>query len=91
MFVFAIETNGDTVAFTKEQDPLMLEEFLSGDRDEGKFFHEEMIRFECWNGTSPFTARLATASEALVYEDIHQMAEGIDPVEIESRWYLNLN
>jgi hypothetical protein len=96
MFVFAIETNGDTVAFTKEQDPIMLEGFLSGNRDEGKFFRDEMIKFERWDGTSPFTARLATASEALDYEIIHETAEGPknvawpNTIEIESSWYLNL-
>lgn len=68
MFVFAIETNGRTVAFTKETDRIMLEGVLGGDRDEGQQLREGLAYLKAWDGASPFTARLATKSEELDYE-----------------------
>jgi hypothetical protein len=84
MFVFAIETCGSVVALTKEQSPMMLEGFLSG--DEGLHFRDTLLEnSDVWDGVTPLTARLATASETFDYGKIHIMA-GNSP-EIESRWY----
>ena len=65
MFVFAIETCGRTVAFTKETDRIMLEAFLSGDRDEGQHLLDGLSLMRdsigpLWDGKAPITARLAT-------------------------------
>jgi hypothetical protein len=73
MFVFAIETNGRTVAFTKETDRIMLEAFLSGDRDEGQHLLDGLSlmrdhKGKLWDGKAPITARLATESEELDYD-----------------------
>jgi hypothetical protein len=67
MFVFAIETCGRTVAFTKETDRLMLEGMLTGDRDEGKHLLDGLSLNQLWDGKAPITARLATHSEELDY------------------------
>jgi hypothetical protein len=53
MFVFAIETCGKTVAFTKEQDRTMLDGLLSGDRDEGKHLLHGLSLEQLWDGNSP--------------------------------------
>jgi hypothetical protein len=66
MFVFAIETCGKTVAFTKEVDRIMLDGILNGERDEGKHLRKTLLFIKSktvWDGVSPFTARLATDSE----------------------------
>lgn len=73
MFVFAIETCGRTVAFTKETDRVMLNGILSGDRDEGRHLRNGLFfmpgsNWNRWDGVSPFTARLATDSEELDYD-----------------------
>jgi hypothetical protein len=74
MFVFAIETNGRTVAFTKEVDRVMLDLVLNGNRDEGQQLRTGMIYLSdkigsrLWDGVSPFTARLATESEEMDYD-----------------------
>jgi hypothetical protein len=67
MFVFAIETCGRTVAFTKETDRLMLEGILNGHAEEGQQLREGLAYLKAWDGVSPFTARLATESEELDY------------------------
>jgi hypothetical protein len=91
MFVFAIETDGRVVALTKEADPLMLEGFLNGARDEGKHLRHLLRSDDAWNGVSPLTARRATEDEVSDYDDYHLTAEGFDDdgrtCEIESRWY----
>jgi hypothetical protein len=43
MFVFAIETCGKTVAFTKEVDRIMLDGILNGERDEGKHLRKTLL------------------------------------------------
>ncbi len=73
MFVFAIETCGRTVAFTKETDRIMLEAFLSGDRDEGQHLLDGLSLMRdsigpLWDGKAPITARLATESEEMDYD-----------------------
>ena len=70
MFVFAIETCGKTVAFTKEVDRVMHDGILNGDRQEGNDLCDYLLRDNSglWDGVSPFTARLATESEKLDYE-----------------------
>jgi hypothetical protein len=67
MFVFAIETNGRAVAFTTEQDRIMLDGVLGGERDEGQQMRSMLARLKTWDGTSPLTTRLATESEELDY------------------------
>jgi hypothetical protein len=72
MFVFAIETCGRTVAFTKKTDLLMLEGVLTGERDEGQHLLDGLSLMrdhngKLWDGKAPITARLATASESLDY------------------------
>jgi hypothetical protein len=70
-FIFAIETCGRTVAFTKEIDRIMLEGILGGGREEeAKELRDGLSSLrDChgklWDGVSPITARLATASEEL--------------------------
>jgi hypothetical protein len=74
MFVFAIETCGKTVAFTKEVDRIMLEGILNGQRDEGQQLRDGLVYLRdtvasrLWDGVAPFTARLATESEELDYD-----------------------
>jgi hypothetical protein len=77
MFVFAIETCGKTVGFTKETDRVMLDGVLNGHRDEGQQLRDGLMYLrnkigsshcDVWDGVSPFTARLATESEALDYD-----------------------
>jgi hypothetical protein len=64
MFVFAIETCGKTVAFTKEVDRIMLDGVLNGAREERQYLRHgllslrETIGTQVWDGISPFTARL---------------------------------
>jgi hypothetical protein len=61
MFVFAIETNGKTVAFTKETDRIMLDGILNGEREEGQQLRKTLLFMKSktvWDGVSPFTARL---------------------------------
>ena len=72
MFVFAIETCGRTVAFTKEVDRIMLDAMLDGERDEGQHLLDGLSLMRdsigpLWDGRAPITARLATASEELDY------------------------
>jgi hypothetical protein len=72
MFVFAIETCGRTVAFTKEVDRIMLDGVLSGERDEGQHLLDGLSLMRdsigpLWDGKAPFTARLASTSEELDY------------------------
>jgi hypothetical protein len=74
MFVFAIETCGRTVAFTKETDRVMLDGVLNGQREEGQHLRDGLLYLRnkigarLWDGSSPFTARLATDSEELDYQ-----------------------
>ena len=75
MFVFAIETNGKTVAFTMEVDRVMLDGILTGGRDEGQQLRDGLLWMRdrdgpLWDGASPFTARLATSEEESEYDDI---------------------
>jgi hypothetical protein len=44
MFVFAIETCGTTVAFTKETDRIMLDGILNGEREEGQQLRKTLQR-----------------------------------------------
>ena len=80
MFVFAIETCGKTVALIQEDNRLMLDGFLNGERQEGRYFRDELSGLRCWDGTSPFEARLATSTEEL---DYHCMSEGISGSDSE--------
>jgi hypothetical protein len=66
MFVFAIETCGKTVAFTKEVDRIMLDGILMRLPDDILYMRDN--NGPLWDGVSPFTARLASASEELDYE-----------------------
>ena len=84
MFVFAIETNGKTVALIQEDNRLMLEGFLNGVREEGQILRRDIPQPACWDGSSPFTARLATDSEEL---DYRCMNDGISESDSESIWY----
>jgi hypothetical protein len=84
MFVFAIETNGRTVALTKEVDRIMLDGFVNGEREEGQILRRDILQPEYWDGKSPFTARLATPLEEL---DYHCMNDGISESDSESIWY----
>jgi hypothetical protein len=68
MFVFAIETQGKTVAFTKEQDRSMLGGILEGGRDEGQQMRSWLKTIGQWDGVSQLTARLATDSEEIDYD-----------------------
>ena len=72
MFVFAIETLGRTVAFTKETDRVMLEGILNGQRDEGQHLLDGLSLMRdsvgpLWDGKAPITARLASESEEQDY------------------------
>jgi hypothetical protein len=84
MFVFAIETNGKTVALIQEDNRLMLEGFLNGERDEGQILRRDILQPQYWDGKSPFTARLATDSEEL---DYRCMNDGISESDGESVWH----
>ncbi len=66
MFVFAIETNGRTVAFTKVVDRVMLDGVLNGKSAEGEHLRDGAYYLQ-WDRVSPFTARLATDSEDAEY------------------------
>lgn len=71
MFIFAIETNGRTVAYTKEVDLIMLEGVLTGKTDEGQKLRDGLSLMcdstgPMWDGKAPLTPRLATASEPLI-------------------------
>jgi hypothetical protein len=87
MFVFAIETCGKTVAFTKETDRIMLDGILNGCRDEGQQLRIMTLnpkdKSALWDGVSPFIARLATASEEADYdiiadeESMHEDPNGV--------------
>jgi hypothetical protein len=73
MFVFAIETCGRTVAFTKETDRVMLDGILNGQRDEGQHLLDGLSLMRdsigpLWDGKAPITVRLATESEELDYD-----------------------
>jgi hypothetical protein len=73
MFVFAIETGGRTVAFTKEADRVMLDGILNGQRDEGQHLLDGLSLMRdnigrLWDGKTPITARLATESEEMDYD-----------------------
>jgi hypothetical protein len=73
MFVFAIETCGRTVAFTKEVDRVMLDGILNGQRDEGQHLLDGLSLMRdstgpLWDGKAPITARLATDSETVDYD-----------------------
>jgi hypothetical protein len=73
MFVFAIETCGRTVAFTKETDRVMLNGILNGQRDEGQHLLDGLSLMRdsigrLWDGKTPITARLATESEEVDYD-----------------------
>jgi hypothetical protein len=73
MFVFAIETCGRTVAFTKETDRIMLGAILSGEREEGQHLLDGLSLMRdsigpLWDGKAPITARLATDSEEIDYD-----------------------
>jgi hypothetical protein len=89
MFVFAIETNGKTVAFVQEDNRYMLDGFLNGKRTEGRKAREfvrgveEASGTQIWDGVSPFTARLATLQEEIQFDD---EASGIDESNRESFW-----
>jgi hypothetical protein len=86
MFVFAIETCGKTVALIQEEDRIMLDGFLSGEREEGHYFREQIPKLY-WNGTSPFTARLATSSEHLDFDCMPEGLQGVEELAGESLWY----
>jgi hypothetical protein len=73
MFVFAIETCGKTVAFTKETDRIMLDGVLNGEREEGQHLLDGLSLMRdsigpLWDGRAPITARLATESEEMDYD-----------------------
>jgi hypothetical protein len=90
MFVFAIETCGKTVAFTKETDRYMLDGILNGEREEGKRLRDRLLFLRAftgqwgWDGVSPFTARLATISEESDYDLVHQDPESVEEVSDRS-------
>jgi hypothetical protein len=75
MFVFAIETRGQTVAFTKETDRIMLDGILIGGRQEAQELRTGLFDAGLWDGVSPFTARLATDSEEQDFEIYHKDEE----------------
>jgi hypothetical protein len=74
MFVFAIETCGKTVALIQEDNRLMLDGFLTGEREEGMILRRDIPLY--WDGSSPFTARLATPDEELDYSLMYFEAHG---------------
>ncbi len=88
MFVFAIETCGKTVALVQEDNSLILEGFLTAKTKEGKCFINQ-IPEGSWDGSSPFTARLATSSEELDYGIMYYEKHGQSPdrPEGESVWF----
>ncbi len=86
MFVFAIETCGKTVALIQEESRIMLDGFLNGEREEGQYFREQMPE-SWWDGTSPFTPRLATSSEHLDFDCMHEGLQGERAPAGESFWY----
>jgi hypothetical protein len=98
MFVFAIETDGKTVAFTKETDRTMLDGVLNGQREhlrDGLFYLRDK-NGALRDGTSPFTARLATESEELDYNitaaEYRQKNQDVDADESVLIFHLvNLN
>jgi hypothetical protein len=63
MFVFAIETNGETVALIQEDNRYMLDGVLNGKRKEGRELRSHVRKEFAWDGVSPLTARLATPAE----------------------------
>src|ERR1700759_4899714 len=67
MFVFAIESQGKTVAFTTETDRAMLDGLTAGAREEGEQMRARLKVIRLWDGASPLIARLATESEAIDY------------------------
>jgi hypothetical protein len=69
MFVFAIETQGHTVAFVRESNRIMLEGVLNGQTEDGQHLRNALAltRDTRWDGSSPFAARLATESEEADY------------------------
>jgi hypothetical protein len=75
MFVFAIETCGKTVALIQEDNRLMLDGFLTGEREEGMILRRDIME-SFWDGSSPFTARLATPAEELDYSLMYYEAHG---------------
>jgi hypothetical protein len=83
MFVFAVETEGKIVALIQEDNRAKLDEFLNGERDEGRVFRRDILSSH-WDGKSPFTARLATPYEE---RDFFCMNEGIAGPDGESCWY----
>jgi hypothetical protein len=89
MFVFAIETCGRTVALIQEDNRLMLDGFLNGEREEGRILRRDIVQPIYWDGTSPFTARLATASEELDYSLMYYESHGEMHGKSlgESEWY----
>jgi hypothetical protein len=101
MFVFAIETNGKTVAFTKEVDLVMLNGILNGAREEGQhlrdglfYLRDKIGASHCvvWDGVSPFTARLATEYEALYYDSTaaEHLPEGVSDESLLMFCFTNL-
>jgi hypothetical protein len=88
MFVFAIETGGKTIALIQEDNRLMLDGFLTGEREEGMILRRDVMQ-SLWDGSSPFTARLATPDEELDYSLMYYEAHG-EPhgrPSGESVWY----
>jgi hypothetical protein len=83
MFVFAVETNGKTVALVQEDNRVMLEGFLNGEREEGQILRRDILP-QYWDRKSPFTGRLATPDEEI---DYCYMNEGINESASESIWY----
>jgi hypothetical protein len=92
MFVFAIETNGKTVALVREENRYTLDGFLNGKRKDGRGLRELLLSIEegggtlIWDGVSPFTARLATSKEDSDY--CHELeATGTRESDSESVWF----
>jgi len=92
MFVFAIETNGKTVALVREENRYTLDGFLNGKRKDGRELRELLLSVQegggtqIWDGSSPFTVRLATPEEDSDYCHELELA-GIPESDSESIWF----
>jgi hypothetical protein len=93
MFVFAIETNGKTVAFAKETDRVMLNGQREHLRDGLMYLRDK--NGALWDGTSQFTARLATQSEEMDYDEIaanlDNLADGLGNESVLVFHLVNMN
>jgi hypothetical protein len=93
MFVFAIETCGKTVAFTGAKDRIMLDKVLKGWPLRDDIFFKRDKNGALWDGVSPFTARLASASEELEYNiatNEYRNTQGFEIGDDESILIFNL-